>query len=105
MGLSLYDECFILPSLLFFLPPSLSLLPLSPYLLSLYRSTVVTITITDYNDNPPVLSSEEYNLTLSESTAVNTLHNLYTSYTDADSGDNAVVDYAIEGTGGYVCKT
>lgn len=84
---------------------SLSLLPLFPYLLSLYRSTVVTITITDYNDNPPVLSSEEYNLTLSESTAVNTLHNLYTSYTDADSGDNAVVDYAIEGTGGYVCKT
>ncbi|XP_011407489.2 PREDICTED: protocadherin Fat 4-like [Amphimedon queenslandica] len=64
-------------------------------------STVVTVTITDINDNPPLLSHEVYNLTLSESTETGTLHNLYITYSDIDTGNNAAVDYEIEGTSSF----
>ena len=63
---------------------------------------MVTVTITDINDNPPLLSHEVYNLTLSESTETETLHNLYITYSDIDTGDNAAVNYEIEGTSKYM---
>ena len=63
---------------------------------------MVTVTITDINDNPPLLSHQVYNLTLSESTETGTLHNLYITYTDADTGNNAAVEYEIEGTSKYL---
>lgn len=67
-----------------------------------YRSTVVTITVTDVNDNQPELSEDIYYLTLSEATSVESTHTIpLLSYTDDDSGINGVGQYSITGTSEY----
>lgn len=58
----------------------------------------MTITVSDVNDNPPVLSDDEYTLMLSESTPVFSPVNLLISYTDADSGNNGRVTYSLDDT-------
>ena len=68
-----------------------------------YSSTVVTITVTDVNDNEPELSEDVYYLTLSEATSVESTHSIaLLSYTDDDSGNNGVGQYSITGTSEYI---
>lgn len=65
-------------------------------------STVVTVTVTDVNDNQPELSEVVYHLTLSEATSVESTHSIaLLSYTDDDSGSNGVGQYSITGTSEY----
>ena len=56
----------------------------------------------DVNDNSPVFASDVYNLTLSELTEVDTLHNILVSVSDEDSGSNALIRYQLQGTGMYI---
>ena len=55
-------------------------------------SVNVNITITDQNDNSPVFSQPEYNITVQENSPVNTSILVVTA-TDADAGDNGLVSY------------
>ena len=55
-------------------------------------SVKVNITITDQNDNPPVFSEMEYNVTVQENSPVNSSILVVTA-SDADSGDNGQVSY------------
>ena len=55
-------------------------------------SVNVNITITDQNDNPPVFSEMEYNITVQENSPVNSSILVVTA-TDADSGENGQVSY------------
>lgn len=62
-------------------------------------SRTCTITITDANDNAPVLSANIYTATLAEDAAPGVLIATI-SATDADQGTNAVVDFSITNDGG-----
>ena len=55
-------------------------------------SVNVNITITDQNDNAPVFSQSEYNITVQENSQVNTSILVVTA-TDADAGENGLVSY------------
>ena len=60
-------------------------------------SSVVLVTISDYNDNRPTLSAKNYSLSLYEDTDEGTTYSLF-SYEDIDSGMNAVAEYSLENT-------
>lgn len=55
----------------------------------------VSITITDVNDNPPVIAAGSYNVSVAENSAVMTSV-LTISATDADIGVNADITYSID---------
>ncbi len=52
------------------------------------------MSILDFNDNPPVLSEEVYSLVIEEDEDIKSTYDIF-SYTDADSGSNALVSYSI----------
>ncbi len=61
--------------------------------------TNVTISVIDLNDNSPVLQNRTYfNLAVENSTVPTTVID-FISATDADSGDNALINYQLTGTG------
>lgn len=55
-------------------------------------SVNINITITDQNDNRPVFSNMDYNITVEENTPINATVLVVTA-TDADTGDNGLVNY------------
>lgn len=59
---------------------------------------MVTISVTDVNDNTPVLTADIYNLTISEATSIGSLHDISISTSDRDSGINSQIRYTLEGT-------
>ena len=58
------------------------------------------MSILDYNDNNPVLSEESYSLVLDEDTSIKTIFDVF-SYSDKDSGNNAVATYKLGNTSEY----
>ena len=60
--------------------------------------TILTVYLTDYNDNPPVFSDQIYNVTVLENQPNGTFV-AQVSTTDADSGVNANVTYLLDGLG------
>ena len=65
---------------------------------SLSTSTLVTVTVTDVNDNPPMFSSSLYTLTIPESAGeggvVGTVQ-----VSDRDEGDAANISFSLSGSG------
>ena len=60
--------------------------------------TIVTVYLTDYNDNPPQFSAQIYNVSVTENQPNGTFVADVSSM-DADSGINAMVTYSISGSG------
>ena len=60
--------------------------------------TILTVQLTDYNDNPPQFPSQIFNATVLENQPNGTFVVKVTS-TDADSGTNAMAIYSISGSG------
>ena len=58
------------------------------------------MSILDVNDNAPVLSDNVYDLIIEEDEAVGSIIDISISYSDADSGSNAMSTYSIN-TGKY----
>ena len=65
---------------------------------SLSTSTLVTVTVTDVNDNPPMFSSSLYTLTIPESAGeggvVGTVQ-----VSDRDEGEAANISFSLSGSG------
>ncbi|XP_061581326.1 protocadherin gamma-C5-like isoform X23 [Cololabis saira] len=60
----------------------------------LFSTKVITVSITDVNDNPPIFSQPVYNVYLKENGVPGSI--LYSaSATDLDSGENAKISYSI----------
>ena len=57
-------------------------------------TTTYTIVLSDFNDNVPTISNAPYDTMVSEDAAVNTIVHTLT-VTDADEGENAVLNYTI----------
>lgn len=62
-------------------------------------TTNLTITVTDENDNSPVLNNDTYFNLAIENSSISSVVIDFISATDADSGDNAVIAYRLIGVG------
>ena len=63
-------------------------------------STSVVVTVNDLNDNPPVISGDS-EVSIDENTGIGFGLAQY-SATDADSGDNAVTEFSLSTSGGFL---
>ena len=69
---------------------------------SLSSSTLLTVTVTDINDNPPTFTNSTYTFTLTESAVVGSVVGTV-EVEDSDEGQGANITFSLSGSNSERC--